>query len=371
MKELFYSLYALFFNISRILFPIKKNRVAFVSMHNENFRDSLGCVYEELKRQGGYDFVLITRQDLSLKNPIGLISFFLIKSRLLATSKYVFLNDNFMPMGKLNFRKEAVITQLWHAEGAFKKFGLHIPQPEALRKNEIAGNKKLTYVVCSGEGVRDIYAGAFGVKKEQVLPLGAPRADFLFDKENEKKAKQRLYGLYPEAEGKRVVLYAPTFRDNGERNKDILKEFDTEKFTALLGEGYFLLVRLHPQVHPEVGQLKNAADVTQYPDVRELVLFSDILITDYSSICMDFSLLSKKTVFFAYDLEEYTAERDFYFDYKTYVPGEVAENLIDLAEKVKGEFNEEKNNRFRSFNFGYTDAESSKRVVESIIKKGM
>ena len=368
MKELLYSLYALFFNVSRLLFPLKKNRVAFVSMHNENFRDSLGCVYEEMKKQGRYDFVLITRQDLSLKNPVGLASFFLLKSRLLATSQYVFLNDNFMPMGKLNFRKEAVITQLWHAEGAFKKFGLHIPQPKALRKNEIAGNNKLTFVVCSGEGVRDIYAEAFGVKKEQVLPLGAPRADFLFNKENVTKAREKLYKLYPDAEGKKIVLYAPTFRDKGERNKDILKAFDTEKFTELLGEEYFLLVRLHPQVHPEVGQLKNAADVTDYPDVRELVLFSDILITDYSSICMDFSLLSKKTVFFAYDLEEYTAERDFYFDYKTYVPGEVAENLTDLAEKVKGEFNEEKNNRFRSFNFSYTDSESSKRVVENIIK---
>ncbi len=369
MKELLYSLYAFFFNISRLLFPLKKNRVAFVSMHNENFRDSLGCVYEEIKKQGGYDLVLITRQDLSLQNPIGLISFFLVKSRLLATSEYVFLNDNFMPMGKLNFRREAVITQLWHAEGAFKRFGLHIPQPDTLRKNEIAGNKKLTYVVCSGEGVRDIYAEAFGVKKEQVLPLGAPRADFLFNKENEEKAKGELYKLYPEAVGKKVVLYAPTFRDNPERNKDILKEFDTKKFAALLGEEYFLLVRLHPQIHPERGRLENAVDVTDYPDVRELVLFSDVLITDYSSICMDFSLLSKKTVFFAFDLEEYTAERDFYFDYEDYVPGEVAKELSDLAEKVKGEFNEEKNNRFRSFNFGYADAESSKRVVDAIIKK--
>ena len=82
-----------------------------------------------------------------------------------------------------------------------------------------------------------------------------------------------------------------------------------------------------------------------------------------------FSLLSKKTVFFAFDLEKYTAERDFYFDYEDYVPGDVAKELSDLAEKVKGEFNEEKNNRFRSFNFGYTDAESSKRVVDAIIKK--
>lgn len=368
MKKLLYSVYALLFNISRLLFPIKENRVAFVSMHNENFRDSLGCVYEKMKEEGGYDFVLITRQDLSLRNIFRLISFFLIKSRLLATSKYIFLNDNFMPMGKLNFRPEAVITQLWHAEGAFKKFGLHIEQDEDLRKREEAGNKKLTYVVCSSDGVRDIYADAFGIDRERVLPLGAPRADFLFEKENEKKAEEKLFRLYPEAKGKKVVLYAPTFRDNLNRNEDILKVFDTEKFSSLLGEDYCLFVRLHPQIHFESGKLKNAINVTNYEDVRELVLFCDILITDYSSICMDFSLLGKKTVFFAYDLEEYISERDFYFDYEEYVPGKTARTLEDLADKVKDDFDEEKNNRFRDFNFSFLDSKSSERVIKNIIK---
>ena len=112
------------------------------------------------------------------------MSFFLVKSRLLATSQYVFLNDNFLPMGKLNFKKEVVITQLWHAEGAFKKFGFDINQPEAVRNAERAANDKLTYVVCSSEGVRDIYAKAFGISKQQVLNLGAPRCDYLVEDGN-------------------------------------------------------------------------------------------------------------------------------------------------------------------------------------------
>lgn len=368
MKKLLYSLYAVLFNISRLLFPLKQNRVAFVSMHNENFKDSLGCVYEKMKEKGDYDFVLITRQDLSLRSVPKLISFFFIKSRLLATSKYVFLNDNFMPMGKLNFRKEAVITQLWHAEGAFKKFGMHIPQEGFLRKTEEAGNRKLSFVVCSSESVRDIYAGAFGMPKEKVLPLGAPRADFLFSEENKRKAAQKLQKLYPQTKGKKVVLYAPTFRDNLERNKDILKVFDTKKFSEALGEEYCLMVRLHPQINVNPGDLTDAINVTDYEDVRELVLFCDILITDYSSICMDFSILSKKTVFFAYDLEEYKKERDFYFDYEAYVPGEVVKTLTDLAEKVKGDFDEERNNRFRDFNFSFLDGKSSQRVIERIVE---
>lgn len=368
MKSFFYSLYALFFNISVKLFPLKENRACFLSMHNEGFCDSLGSVCE-LMREERKDIqaVFITREDLSLSKPFRLIAFFLIKSRLLATSKYVFLNDNFMPMGRLNFRKQAVITQLWHAEGAFKRFGLDIEQPETVRKNEIQGNKKLSYVVCSGEGVRDIYADAFGVKRTQVLPLGAPRCDFLLKKGNAEKVKKELEELYPQAKGKKVVLYAPTFRDTKEGNLGLLEHFDTKKFTEAVGEEYILFVKLHPQIH-EICKIENAVDVTCYDDVRKLALFCDILITDYSSICMDFSLLDKKTVFFAYDLEEYRSKRDFYFEYEDYVSGKVAFTLDECVEAVKADFDKARNEKFKKKNFDYFDCESARRVVEAIIK---
>ena len=198
-------------------------------MHNENFCDALGAVRDELESRGGYDLVYITRQDLSLSNPLRVFSFFVLKSKLLATAEYVFLNDNFMPMGKLNFRKEAVITQLWHAEGAFKKFGLHIPQNDSLRKAEIAANSKLSYVVCSSEGVRKIYAEAFGVDERKVLPLGAPRVDYLKNEKNQKDALREIHEKYPETRNKKILLYAPTFRDEEEMDKEILKNFQKEK----------------------------------------------------------------------------------------------------------------------------------------------
>lgn len=368
MKKLLYNIYALLFNISALLFKVRDNRIAFISMHNENFKDSLGSVYEYLKKEDKYRFVLITREDLSVKKPISVISFFLNKSRLLATSKYVFLNDNFMPMGKLNFRKETVITQLWHGEGAFKKFGLDIPQNEDLRKREIAGNGKLTYVVCSSEGVRDIYASAFGVKKEQVLPLGAPRLDYLLKEENAKKAREKIEKLYPETKDKKIVLYAPTFRDDGARDKALLDNFEPQKLLSDLGEEYVLFLKLHPQVHSAAADFKCCENVTDYEDVRELVLASDILITDYSSICMDFCVLDKKTVFYCPDLPWYSERRGFYFDYKESLPGEICEEFEDLAEKIKADFDQERNRKFKEKNFGFTDTDNAKRVADYIIR---
>lgn len=369
MKGILYRVYAFLFNFFALLFPIKKDRAAFISMHNENFNDSLGEVFREFEKRG-FDCVLITRRDLDVnfKNIGRVFGFFFVKSRLLASSKYVFLNDNFMPSAFLNFKKEAVVTQLWHAEGAFKRFGLSIKQPDSVRKNEIAGNRKLSFVVCSSKAVAPVYAEAFGIERERVLPLGAPRADFLLKEGNEKKAKEKLEKLYPSTKGKRVVLYAPTFRATKAENETLLSHFDFELFKKEFGEEYALLTRLHPQIHEKATIPSPAIDVTDYGDVRELVLASDALITDYSSICMDFSLLSKKTVFFAFDEDKYIAERNFCFDYKTELPGERAKTTKEVIELLRAEFDEEKNKKFRDKNFDFLDCESAKRVADAIIK---
>ena len=370
MKSFLYRFYAFLFNLSALLFPLKENRATFISMHNENFNDSLGEVMREFQSRG-FDCVSITRRDLDVKfkNIPRVFGFFFRKSRLLASSKYVFLNDNFMPMAFLNFKKGAVVTQLWHAEGAFKRFGLSIKQPENVRKNEIAGNKRLSYVVCSSKSVVPIYAEAFGVREEQVLPLGAPRADYLLKEENKTKAGTKIENLFPASKGKQILLYAPTFRDTKEENEKLLSNFDFELFKREFVDEYAVFVKLHPQVHESVSLPSFAFDVTEYDDVRELVLAADVLVTDYSSICMDFSLLSKKTVFFAFDEEKYTKERNFCFDYKTELPGEIAKTTEEVIELLRAEPDEEKNKKFRDKNFDFLDCESAKRVADAIIAK--
>ncbi len=366
MKELFYRIFALCFNISRALFPLKESRVTLLSPHNASFGDSLGEIKRELESREKFEFNLISHSDFS--SIIKALGFFTVKAFKLATSKYVFLNDNFMPLGYLNFRKEAKIVQLWHAEGAFKKFGLDIEQPEAVRRRELAANRKLTHVICSSEGVKEIYAGAFGVEKERVLPLGSPRADALLTAENAEEIKREFENKYPESRGKKKILYAPTFRDDPSSDSEFLRLFDAEKFNSELGEQYFLLVRLHPQVHGKL-RLNGALDVTDYPKVNDLTLLCDALITDYSSICMDFVLLDKPCVFFAPDLESYSERRPFYFDYKNYVPGKTAETCAELIEAVACASVDERAEQFKRFNLSAVDGGSAKRILDVIIAK--
>ncbi|MBQ8227736.1 MAG: CDP-glycerol glycerophosphotransferase family protein [Clostridia bacterium] len=374
MKRLFYILYAAFFNICRI-FPLKENRVTFLSPHRENFTDSLGMVLREVEKRGKYDIAKVSSADLDLNGGIkGIfraIGFFTVKAYLLATSKYVFLNDNFMPMGSLNFSKDAVITQLWHAEGVFKKFGLHIPQPEDVRKRELAGASKLSFVVCSSESVKSLYAEAFGVEENKVLPLGAPRCDRFFKECKTDDIKKKFLQKYPQCKGKKLVLYAPTFRDDAEEDKVLLKSIDMKKFSEKLSDEFAFLIRLHPQIHRCDSALQGAVDVTDWEDVGELTLICDCMITDYSSVCMDAALIGKPLAFYAFDLEKYASDRSFYFDYESYVPGPVAKSFDELLDVIKNIENLEGNEKletFRRFNFGSPDGNSAKRVVDAIIK---
>lgn len=369
MKLLFYKLYAIIFNIAALFSRIDENLVALVSMHNENFNDSLGAVYDVLKTDGKYKFLFVSKQDLSMSNPFKVIKFFFIQPLKLAKAKYIFLNDNFLPMGGLKIKSGVKVVQLWHGEGAFKKFGFAIPQPEDVRKNEELSNSRLTHVVCSSKAVVPIYAQAFGVEESQVLPLGSPRTDYLFNPENEQTARDNLEKQYPAIKGKKLVLYAPTFRGDEKQDSEILDHLDVDLFNRVLGDEYVLAFRLHPQIHSAAEKLCKVINLTDYPDMRQLTLAADICVTDYSSICMNFSMIDKKCVFYAYDLDYYKGSRDFYFDYESYVPGGIVKTMPELLEAIKAPMDTEKNNKFKNINFNHFDGMSGQRVVDCIVDK--
>lgn len=375
MKKLFYLLYALFFNISRV-FSVKNNRVAFVAPHNGGENDSLSVMRSFIEKKGGYDIVSISTNDLKLnfsgivplvKSCLKAAGFFTLKAKALATSKYVFLNDNFMPMAQLKFSKKTTVVQLWHAEGAFKKFGLSAPLPDDVRKREQKCSEKFDYIICSSKNIVPVYAEAFGVDKSKVLPLGSPRIDSLLADKNINALRNEFDRKHPEAKGKSLVLYAPTFRDDPKKDSELLNKINADLFNKEFGNEKMLLTKLHPQIH-SCEPIDGTIDVTNSYDIGELTLICDMVITDYSSVCMDFALLLKPCIFYAFDLEEYEDERSFYFDYESYVPGKVVKTPEELIEAIKNPQNgEEKLRRFREFNFDYADCKNTERIFDAVI----
>ena len=189
------------------------------------------------------------------------------------------------------------------------------------------------------------------------------------------KLRSNFNFKYPIAENKKIVLYAPTFRDNPEDN-NVFNFLDLEKFNKELGEDYILVLRLHPKIKKffkdkiEVNQ--KYVDCSDFKNEQELLLISDILISDYSSIMIEFALLNKPIIFFTYDYDTYMSkDRGFYFDFKKNVPGPVVYTTDELIAEVKNnDFDKNKISEFRKTQFNSIDGEASKRVVDFLLNDG-
>lgn len=340
---------------------INDNQVAFIIDDNESFKGNFSYIQKEFTKRGKYNFVSFNKNSFSIS-----------QLKELAKSKYIFLNDNFLAIAFMNFNKNSKIIQLWHAPGVFKKFSAS----SSGNYEEIATIKKASaktdYLFITSENIKEFYKDAFQIDEDKIKAFGIPRTDYYFENHNNSKLKEGFVKKYPLAKDKKIILYAPTFRDNPEDN-NIFNYLDLEKFNEKLSDEYVLALRLHPKINQffkgEISSDADFIDVSDFKNEQELMLISDLLITDYSSIMIEFALLNKPILFFTYDYDRYLSkDRGFYYDFKENVPGDIVKSddeLISIIEK--GEFNQEKIDKFLEMQFDYRDGNSSKRILDFIL----
>jgi CDP-ribitol ribitolphosphotransferase len=295
----------------------------------------------------------------------------------LATSRVVIVDDYFFPIYVIRPRPGTTIVQTWHACGAFKKVGYSVLDKSFGVDETFAGRVRIhsNYDVClvASQAAAPAYADAFRQPLERfVSRLGIPRTDVFFGEERLAMTRAAVRARYDLPPGKNVILYAPTFRGDSITDAHATDDLDLATLRMVLGEDHVLLVRLHPFVRaakplgPELAGF--AIDVSDYPDINELMLVSDLLVTDYSSAIFEFALLRKPMVFFAPDYEAYERERGFYFDYRTGVPGPIFETTAELAAYVRaGQFDLERVDRFRVASFDIADGRSTERVTDELV----
>ncbi|MCL2156436.1 MAG: CDP-glycerol glycerophosphotransferase family protein [Methanobrevibacter sp.] len=375
-----HKLFAKIFNFFQF-FSFNKIFVTFI-ISEISFNSSLEYLKRELDKnqlkyhyiyKDKYSFYYFDSPKEKLIKLFNLLEFFFIKTFILSRTKYVFLDDNFFPMAYMKFSDNSTVIQLWHASGAFKKFGFDVVDDENIQKLIEFSSSRIDYVVVSSNNVSKIYKEAFKVENNKILPLGTPKTDYYFDKENNnekniKEIRSKFEKKYPNIKGKKIVLYAPTFRENKKINNDILLNFDNKLFYSHLKDDFCLFFKSHPKF--KISESDNFINVSDYENSHELLLISDILITDYSSIMIEYAILSKPIIFYPFDFDYYiNNERGFYFDYNM-VPGPIARNTRDIINLIeKNYFNIEKIKDFVSKNFDYLDSKSSKRIVDYIVKE--
>jgi len=271
----------------------------------------------------------------SLKNPVQWIRSIFH----LATAAKVIIDNYYGFLAVSRFKPNVKCIQLWHAAGAIKQFGLKDRTIATRSKKAIKRFKKVYdrfhYVVVGSEKMAAIFQESFGLPSERMVRTGIPRTDFFFDEQEMNRVKLSLQEAFPAIQKKKVILYAPTYRDD-EREVSSLALNIHEMYEAFHDE-YVLFLRLHPAVNVNIAHAHPnfVYDVSKYDDVNHLLVVTDILITDYSSIPFEFSLLNKPMVFFAYDLEDYERKRGIWERYERFVPGPIVKQTDELIQVIK------------------------------------
>lgn len=367
MKRAGYLLFALFFNIFRIV-PIQRRKILLYNGHNKGLTGNLLAIRQEFERhEENMKFIYFGKQEQEFSGKFAKIrkffSLFVILPYHMATAGRCFFNDNFLPLGYCRTSAKSQFVQLWHGAGAFKKFGLSTEQDRKVRQQVIRSNERMTHLFVTSKQVIPFYSEAFGgIPYEKIFATGIPITDIYFQEEEKKAGQARFYNRYPDLREKKLLLVTPTFRNSQEENDQILKQLPEKEMREALGENWVILLRMHPK-YPAKGMVESSCyrNMTDYPDVSDLYFVSDILMTDYSSTVVEYVLLDKPMVFYAYDLEKY--DRGFYRDYESTVPGPVAHSLEEMLEILSGEHREEEaRENFRKMQYDYLDDRAAERI---------
>ena len=284
-----------------------------------------------------------------------------------ATAKYWVRSQSYGSIIKK--RKEQSYIQVWHGNGPFKRMGYDIKNDKD--RPQLEHTKEWDFFVANSESDKSIIKSSTGYNGKFYI-LGAANLDYIMKNSHDKKyRKDILKKLNIKDDSKKIVLYAPTFRDF-DLDKEIVN-IPIKKLKNL--SDYIIIVRLHPWVREKVDKTifsDNIINGCDYPDVEDLLSVSDILITDYSSVCFQFAILNRPVLFYPYDYDKYVEIRGgFYIDYKKDLPGPICyneEQLYDNLDNIEDTFKKykDKMEKFNKKYNKYLDGQSCKRFIEAL-----
>ncbi|RWR04796.1 CDP-glycerol glycerophosphotransferase family protein [Siminovitchia fortis] len=369
--------------------PRKKNVIMFESFHGKQYSDSPRAIYEYMKENKlPYDmYWMADRRHLSTFEKLPDVQYVKRLSLkwifLMARAKYWVTNAR-LPLW-LPKPKETVYVQTWHGT-PLKRLGVdieevHMPgtDTQKYKNNFLFEASKWDYLVSPNAYATEIFKRAFGFDKK-VIESGYPRNDFLINHNNPEKVAElkKTCGLPAD---KKVVLYAPTWRDNQFYAKGKYKfnlKMDLEQMKEEIGDQYVIVLRMHYLVAENLdltGFEDFVFDFSNHEDIRELYLIADLLITDYSSVFFDYANLKRPMIFFVYDIEEYRDNlRGFYFDFEKKAPGPLVKTTDEIIREIK-DIDENgftlTNNIEEFYNkFCYLeDGHASERVIREVFEK--
>jgi Putative glycosyl/glycerophosphate transferases involved in teichoic acid biosynthesis TagF/TagB/EpsJ/RodC len=349
--------------------PVVQNRISFLSSRRDDMTGNLGFIYDMVKNDSFYDIHQLLDPNSLLKMSFGNIKKL---SYLCATSKVILIDDFFPILNHFQLNKETKLIQLWHACGAFKTFGFSRLGKRGGPTQQSLNHRNYDYAIVSSQEIAKYYAEGFGIPTSHVVATGVPRTDIFFGENYKNKVIKEFYTVYPKLRNKKIILFAPTFRGNGKESAFYPENrFDPIQVYEKTNHEYAILIKHHPFVQNQMmipEEYKDyIIDMSEQSELNDLLFVSDVVITDYSSLIFEASLLNIPMLFYAYDLRRYIATRDFYYEYELFVPGKIVSSQTSLIQAINNQdYEQEKIDDFKKRFFDHLDGRSTDRVVQLI-----
>lgn len=310
------------------MFKTKKNRIIFLSRQdNKPSIDFIYLIDDINKRYPEYEIKVLTRR-LEKNNPKQIIrSLFdpFIQSFYLATSSICIIDGYQIPVSCLHHKSDLKIIQIWHSLGAIKMFGyqtLNTKYDQKMAKL-MCMHKNYDAIISPSSEMSKYFAKAFNNPIEKFVNIGLPRIDYLL--KTAKQNRNTVYKRYPKLKNKKVILYAPTFRVYDEYKIDeLIEEFKNST-------KWELIVKIHPRMKVHVPKKYTYDKVSSL----EALSVADYVITDYSAISLEASILNKPVVLYTYDEEKYREYEGINTDLDNDWPGYNFKDAKSIAKFIK------------------------------------
>lgn len=356
-----------------IIVPVDESIIVFESYIGRQFSDNPRAIYNYIREKypqykcywsidknsrekfEGYDLQLIEK---------GTIRWFFMMAR-----ARFWVSNSRIPLWVIKSKK-TIYLQTWHGT-PLKKLALDMDMthsvlnnPDVYKMEFDKETDRWDYLISPNNYSTAIFKKCFNFNNI-MLETGYPRNDYLVNANNEKASHALKIKLGLPLD-KKIILYAPTWRDSTVFNSPI----DVQEMKNNLGDDYTLIVRLHYLVKKSNDLFEDSdfvKNVTNYNDISELYLVSDLLITDYSSVFFDYSVLKRPMIFHCFDLENYKNElRGFYFDFERQAPGPIVKTTDELIQAIRKSSEQESSAEFFKDFLEWEDGNATRRVVERV-----
>lgn len=337
---------------------LKKSVFFFSSRNDGEFLENLDAVY---KKYGGVKTKFCKKTPHSFRDNLKI-------RKLLMTSQVIVTDDYIDCLRYVRLRPEQKLIQVWYTGGAFRRFGLDNPDIVS-RLDEYKAHSQYSDVCVSSDYVRQFFAHAFGVDMDIVKATGTPRSDILVNDAKITERKKEITFKHPLLKDKRVYVYFPTYREEDGEIADFDPMIDWSILNDELDDDEVFILCRHPFMKQEYLKGKFYPRVKDYTDdpTPELLAVADVVVTDYSSIVFDASLLDKSMVFYVPDYDKYKGE--LYLKYKRELPGEIiftSEELLAALRRAGKADRGELLAEFKKREMEMCDGKATKRVIALI-----